>query len=610
MARPANTANVMTNQRCNQACSYCNQRSATDDLRAIAFARVCAQIDAALAAGAIDIRLSGGEPTLRGDLERLVAHAKSAGAERISLETNGTLIDADRARALCTAGLTTARVNLVGSDERVDQVTRDPGGFQQTLLGLDALVAAGAGIEILCALTRSTQPLVGALPAFVAARLGTSLRAIEVAVPVDGPDPRELLSYAEAAIALQALDVACRAAAVSLRAMPGQAPPPCVFPPRSRMSHLYSFSPEAGKQAGFRQLPACERCLLNDRCSGISERYLARQAAPSLTPIVEDRLRRSLSLLGTVPEQIRRELVNRSLSGLPDGTPIYDEIIRINFHCNQACEFCFVSTHLPTAEDALVENAIRDGGARGSRIVLSGGEPTLHKRLVDFVRLAAEVSRHPVCLQTNAIRLDDPKLVAALVTAGLSQAFVSLHGATAEISDLITSAPNTFVRTVVGLDHLHEASVTIMLNFVICESNRHQIADTVRMIATRWPGATLNISFVAASTDLVPRTEELMPRYSAAMPQLSEAIDESVRLGLRIHGFESMCGIPLCLLPPSVGLETLMLTEIPADFDQGEFVRGRACADCGYQTRCYGIRRQYANLYGTDELRAISTAAT
>jgi hypothetical protein len=72
--------------------------------------------------------------------------------------------------------------------------------------------------------------------------------------------------------------------------------------------------------------------------------------------------------------------------------------------------------------------------------------------------------------------------------------------------------------------------------------------------------------------------------------------------GLRVVGLESMCGLPLCLVPGS--LKDLALAEIPPGFDEGEFVKGAACSACALETRCYGLRRGYAAMYGDSELQA------
>lgn len=598
--QPARTASVVTNLRCNHACTYCTSRSAEDDRAFIRADAVRARIAAALATGAREIVLTGGEPTMRRDLASLVAHARVAGAS-VSLETNAALVDDARAIELRDAGLDLARVNLVGADARVDAVTRDPGSFTRTLAGIDAFVRAGVAVEVLAAVVRSTAPLVPELPALLATRA----RAIELVVPIASPDPSELLAYDEVAPIVLAVERASRAVGIAVRMSPGADVPPCVFSraDRARTSHLYSLTPGVPRRAAYTHVAACAECVVRDRCSGFADAYLARRAPPQVAPVKDERSRRRLSLMTSVKEQIAHELVTRSLFADGSGGAAYDEIVRVNFHCNQSCTFCFVSTHLPAASDDAVEAAIRDAGARGSRIVLSGGEPTLNARILDYVRLAASVSKLPVSLQTNAVRLDDAALARALADAGVGEAFVSLHGATAEVSDAITEAPGTFARTVVGIDNLSATSARVTLNFVICEKNRHALVDFVRFVAARWPRALVNVSFVAASTDVVPRDRALVPRYSDVLPALADAVTEASRLGVKLCGFESMCGLPLCLVPAS--LDAIALAEIPPGFDRGEFLKVDACRGCRYEATCFGVRRGYAELHGTRELRTV-----
>jgi MoaA/NifB/PqqE/SkfB family radical SAM enzyme len=255
-------------------------------------------------------------------------------------------------------------------------------------------------------------------------------------------------------------------------------------------------------------------------------------------------------------------------------------------------------------DDASIRAAIEDAGRRGVKITLSGGEPTLHPRVVDYVRLAASVTRYPVQLQSNAIRLNDPTLVSALVDAGLGEAFISLHGTTAELSDAITEAPGTFVRTIIGIDNLHRTTVRLLLNFVICERNMHDLPNMVRLVAERWEGTELTVSFVAPSSDVVPRDRAFIPRYDEALPFVAEAVREGERLGVRVAGFSSMCGIPLCLVPASIE-HFFSLEEVPVGFDQGEFVKTSACAECDLRTRCHGLRRGYRDIHGDAEVRPV-----
>jgi MoaA/NifB/PqqE/SkfB family radical SAM enzyme len=590
---PLRRAAVVTHLRCNQACRYCDRRAATDDLAFIQASAVRARIQAA--AGSPEIVLTGGEPTLRGDLDEIIKFTCSIAAE-VGVETNATLITPERARALAAAGLTFARVNLAGIDARLDELTQDPGGFERTKAGLLSLAEAGIRIEVTAAIVRATAAWLPSLPALIAP-LGPALRFVELSVPVDGPG--ELSTFEEAAETLAAVDAAARPLGVAVRLASDSGPPPCVFPPRQRLQHLYSLTPGVTRRPRHTQVAACGECLVADRCSGLPDAYLARHAPPPMHAISDERLRRRLSLISTVPEQIARELVSTSMFTDATGAARLDEIVRINFHCNQACAFCFVSTWLPPAPPDEVEARIRAAAARGSRIVLSGGEPTLNPRLADYVRLAKSLGGREVTLQTNAVRLDDSALTASLAAAGLDEAFVSLHAVDAETSDAITEALGTFVRTLAGIDELRRAGLRVTLNFVICNANRRQSPDFVRLVAARWPGAPISFSFIAASTDLVPRA--LVPRYSDVLPSLAEASVEAHRLGVELVGFEGMCGLPLCLVPQPLAAR---LAEIPAGFGDGEFIHTATCDGCAERRRCYGMRRAYAELHGTDELRA------
>ena len=551
--------------------------------------------------------LTGGEPTLRRDLGLLVARAREMGAEQVTLETNATLLDAVRAHELASAGLHGALVNLSGVGPALDEVTRDPGGAEATLRGVDALLAAGVQVDVQAAVVRSTAGGLAALAPILRARFGAGVRTLFLVVPIDSPDPDELLSFDEAGRVIRETEASARSAGLPLKMAPDSGPPPCVHGSEPRLSHIYSLTPGASGRRDHIHLAPCAQCVVQDRCSGIPRATLERFGAPAMTPIDSDRARRRLSLISTVEEQVARELVTPSRYHDAIYGDVDEDIIRVVFRCNQSCRFCFVSTHLPTAESEAIEDAIRAAAARGRKITLSGGEPTLHGRIVEHVRLAKSLSSLPVLLQTNAVRLADRPLAEALADAGLDEAFVSLHGASAAVSDAVTHAPGTFEKTALGLDHLMQCGVRLQINFVICQSNMHEMAEWVRLLARRWPGAFANVSFVAPSTDVVPRERSLVPRYTDVLPVLAEAVALADDLGVEIGGFESMCGIPLCLVPRRLE-RYFELSDVPPGFDGGEFTKPPACSSCALASRCYGIRRGYVALHGGDELRPVTAA--
>ncbi|WP_170319913.1 radical SAM protein [Polyangium spumosum] len=600
-------ARVLTNETCNQGCSFCSARRPAERPELVRPRSVLARIDAALAEGAREVVLTGGEPTMRRDLAALVKHARARGAERVVLETNAALVTESLARSLVDAGLSIARVHMPAFGPEADVITRDEGGFSATLAGARALVAAGIPLEIATPIVRENLELVASIPGRLrAADLPVS--RLVASVPVDAPDPATLAPLEGAARALERLDQAAREAAIPLSLDPGAAIPPCSFERPARLAHLYALSPGGATRPGHARVAACSTCVVADRCPGVPSPLLSREPASRFRPLTEDRVRRKLTVISSIREQIDRELVTRDVHRTPDGHLVPSYIVRIQFQCNQACDFCFVSTHLPAPEEEDVRRAILEVGRAGGVLQISGGEPTLNGRLLAYVELAKREGAITVELQTNAVRLADAGLTRSLEEAGLDVAFVSLHGSRAEVSDVITRAPGTFEKTARGLDALAQTKIQVRLNFVFCAPNRADFPDFVRLVAARWPAAQINVSVVGGFTDLVPRTESLIPRYGDLLPAMREGLEIARAAGISVLGFESMCGIPLCLAPvdPRGFFD---LAEIPAGHDGGEFVRAEACGRCELNTRCFGFRRSYAELHGTAEARAVVRGA-
>ena len=592
---------LITNETCNQNCWFCNGRRPAERADFIARAAVRQRIEEARAGGPREIVLSGGEPTLRSDLTDLVRRCAEGGVRTV-LETNAALIDDTRAQALAAAGLDTARVQLLAWGAVSDEISREPGGFAAALRGLRALDAAGVRVEVTTPIVRRNAAAVGQLPRAIKEN-GLPVSSLTLVVPTSAPDPDECATVPQLAAAVRTIADEARRVGLMVRLDPSTYLPPCLFDPPERVAHLFALNRGNASRTEFSKVRDCEACLVRDRCPGVPRALLVREPQPRLQPVASDRLRRRLTVVSSIEDQIARELITHGEYRVGDRA-LAEETIRINFHCNQACEFCFVSTHLPPAAEAAVRTAIETASREGAIVVLSGGEPTLNPRLAEYVALARREGAAAVELQSNATRLGDAVLVDALVAAGLDRAMISLHGATAAVSDAITGAPGTFEATLRGLDQLARTDIELRLNFVFCQANRDQFPAMVDLVASRWPKAAIVFSFVGSHTDVVPRSESLIPRFRDVLPALTEGLARARQAGLRVTGFDSMCGLPLCLVPESERGE-LAAVAVSDDTGGGEFVKTEACAGCREQHRCFGVRRGYAEIHGTGELHPL-----
>lgn len=130
---------------CNLRCGMCPHWREPGE-KPLAIEAFVDLVDDLAALGCRRIHLSGGEPTLRPDLEVLVAHAARLGL-RVAMTTNATRIDAARARALADAGLRQANVSLDAPDAAThDRIRGVPGAFERAVAGfrhLSAVLPAG-----------------------------------------------------------------------------------------------------------------------------------------------------------------------------------------------------------------------------------------------------------------------------------------------------------------------------------------------------------------------------------------------------------------------------------------------------------------------------------
>ncbi len=591
---------IVTNETCNHRCRFCDARRDHERESVAGPAAIRAQIDAAVAASAREVLLTGGEPTLRKDLPRIVAYARHRGIARVGLETNATRIDAATARALADAGLDLVRVHLPAWGAALDAITGERDGAARTDAALRHLADVGIGLEAAAPIVVDNLAALPELPEAIADRVQTLwLRPVW-----NAPDTSAIATVAETATAIAATAAAARTVGLSVQLDPAGWLPPCAFDRPSRVAHLYGLNVGAADRPAHARAPACDGCRIADRCPGVPT-SVAAFAAFVPRPIGDDRVRRRLTVIRSIDDQVDRELVTHEVFRRPDGETVPAATIRIRFACNQACRFCFVSTHLPNPTRAKVEAAIDDIAARGGIAVLSGGEPTLDPALPDYVRRAKAHGAREVELQTNATQLGGSGRAAALAEAGVDVAFVSLHGASAKVCDAVTDAPGTWVQSCAGLDALAKTDIHVRINFVLCTLNFHEFPAFVDLVAARWPRAAITVSFVGMSTDLVPRSAELVPRYRDVLGPLADGLARARAHGVVTEGFDSMCGLPACLVPQAVA-DFFDLAELPEGYDGGEFVRPPACGTCVLKTRCFGLRRSYAEMYGDEELTPVT----
>ncbi|HSF62421.1 MAG TPA: GTP 3',8-cyclase MoaA [Gaiellaceae bacterium] len=153
LGRPLRDLRISVTDRCNFRCVYCMPKEVFGrDYRflprreLLTFEEIARAASVFVALGVHKLRITGGEPLLRRDLEILIGRLAALGDLDVTLTTNGALL-ASKADALAEAGLSRVTVSLDSLDDEVFRAMNDVDfPVARVLAGIDA--AAGAGLPV------------------------------------------------------------------------------------------------------------------------------------------------------------------------------------------------------------------------------------------------------------------------------------------------------------------------------------------------------------------------------------------------------------------------------------------------------------------------------
>jgi len=150
LGRPVRDLRISVTDRCNFRCVYCMPKEVygrsyrfLERRQLLTFEEIerLSRVFASL--GVEKIRLTGGEPLLRRELERLVEMLGAIPGVDLTLTTNGSLL-LQKARVLADAGLRRVTVSLDSLDDHVFRAMNDVDvPVERVLTGIEAAAAAG-----------------------------------------------------------------------------------------------------------------------------------------------------------------------------------------------------------------------------------------------------------------------------------------------------------------------------------------------------------------------------------------------------------------------------------------------------------------------------------
>ena len=187
-ARTIRDLRISVTDRCNFRCFYCIPDEDITWKRKqelLTYEEIILVAEIAVGLGVEKLRLTGGEPLVRRDIEYLVEElAKIPGVRDLALTTNGDGLK-DRAAALRSAGLTRITISCDSLKPETFKVITRRDALQSVLDGIEAVIAAGfPAPKVNCVVIRGLNEDEVADFADFARDTGVSMRFIEY-MPLD-----------------------------------------------------------------------------------------------------------------------------------------------------------------------------------------------------------------------------------------------------------------------------------------------------------------------------------------------------------------------------------------------------------------------------------------
>lgn len=211
--------------------------------------------------------------------------------------------------------------------------------------------------------------------------------------------------------------------------------------------------------------------------------------------------------------------------------------VRLTFDCNDHCVFCLdADAHDGTVrshED--VKRQILDGRRVGAtRLILSGGEPTIHPKYVDFIRLGALAGYPKIQTVTNGRMFAYGDFLGRCLDAGLSEITFSLHGPNARVHDALVGTKGAFEEEMRGLRNAlahREASGRPIVNVdvVVNRANVRHLAEMLEMLLALGVGEFDLLQVVPFGRAFRDGRDTLFYDLEEARPHIQAALEYSKR---------------------------------------------------------------------------------
>ena len=263
-----------------------------------------------------------------------------------------------------------------------------------------------------------------------------------------------------------------------------------------------------------------------------------------------------------------------------------------------------------------VKGVLKKERNRCNNVIFMGGEPTIQKNLIDYVKYAKDLNYEEIHITSNGRMFSLKDYCMALSEAGANVFTVSIHGSNAKINDYLTRVKGSWKQSVNGIKNLKKTNRHVQTNTVIVKQNYKDLPSLAKMLiglgVDKYQFAFMHISPIIQEN---PRLiKEIVPRYF----QVENYVKKGLQIGIDSNIPATTEAIPYCFMKgyeDHISEKTIPDTDV---YDTGIIQRGFKeirkkeakgkgpnCKKCKYYRVCEGPWKDYPEIFGWKEFKPI-----
>lgn len=286
----------------------------------------------------------------------------------------------------------------------------------------------------------------------------------------------------------------------------------------------------------------------------------------------------------------------------------------MGYACNIKCDYCTMTDEMRRRNldtETIVERikAARMDGFE--EISFNGGEPTIRKDLVGLVDLARRLGFRTIKIQSNGLMYAYPGFVDRLVSAGANMFNISTMAHTPELYEKITGLSGSLDLVTRGVTNLLDRGAFVTADQIMKNDTYRHLPEIVRYFKEL--GVTRFVLWLVSLTDGNKDNIESLVSVTEMRPFILECFDLAREGGISVLSRH----IPRCLFPSSyeehvwnVRWDKVRVVTPESTFDLLESdistnTYADCCRTCAACPDCPGLRRDYLERFGANELRPL-----